>query len=240
MKTAVTFVLNLNRKIGSGRYLSCCGVLAGIVLSCASQVQALDSYSYVRLEVVVPGTECGCRPSQFGYRSDATDGHDAYPVDQLLGARQENEGFAAIYYENGPDWSGDTGWYQRDSRSLPASGESKTWTFYVWVADTYPEDQMAIATDGRFIRIGSFKLRLDAVPAGVTGAPTVGTEWDFPTDKSLSISLPPYKTDDGKTGYVFTLTMTNDGSSNPPCCPFAAPVLLVLAAGGWMLVRPRR
>lgn len=212
-----------------------------VVLLLPGAVWAGGVDSFARLEVVEPGESCGCHPSQFGARAEATEGYDGSPLDEMIGFRDVNEGYAAVYHEQNGDWSGPTGFYQRDQRPAPPDGGSKTWLIYLWVLDSYPHDQIEIATDGRFIREGSFKLRLDVVPEGVVGAPAVGTEWDLPNDRSLAITLPTYRTSDGKTGYQFTLTMIMDGSTNPPCCPLAAaPVVFMLLSGMWLMTRSRR
>lgn len=240
MKVLIGFAHRLGRGVRLDR-LGCYYIgVVGLVLMCAAQAQAVDSY--VRLEVVEVGTGCGCRPSKFGVRPAATDGYDD-TLDATIAERQANEGYAATYHENGPNWSGTTGFYQHDMRGAPADGESTSWTVYVWVPETYANSRMELATDGYSIREGGFKLRLDTVPAGVEGAPDVGTEWNFSNDKSLTVILPAHKTSDGKTGYVFSLTMTMDGSiSTPPlcCASMAPPALLLLATGAWLMARPRR
>ena len=146
-----------------------------------------------------------------------------------------------MYHENGASWSGSTGFYYRDHRSTPAAGQSKTWTMYVWAPMNYADDQMELAIVGRFGDEATFTLRLDAVPAGVTGAPAVGSTWDIPARGTFELELPTHKTEDGKTGYQFTVTatMAADDGPNGVCLPAAAPLLLTLAAGGWVLSRPR-
>jgi len=105
----------------------------------------------------------------------------------------------------------------------------------------YEDDQMELAIASRFGDEATFTLRLDAVPAGVTGAPAVGSTWDIPARGTFDLQLPTHKTEDGMTGYQFavTATMAGDGEPNGVCLPAAAPLLLTLAAGAWVLSRPR-
>jgi len=154
-----------------------------------------------------------------------------------------NRGYAAVYREQGSGWSGPTGFYDRDARAALPAGQAFTWSdIYVWAPQAYLNGQteMEIAFEGQAIGGGAFALRLESVPMGVTGAPAVGAEWVLPKDKSFALTLPAYRTEDGKTGYRFSLTMTA-GSSPPPrgCGAAMPPVVLLLGTGLWLLTRPR-
>jgi len=173
--------------------------------------------------------------------------------DKLIGSASSSKGFAATYHAQGADWSGPTGFYYFDLGTAPPAGQSKTWTLYVWAPQIYQQDQMALAIDGRYIGTSTFALQLDAVPEGVAFAHPVGTSWQIPKDNSFSLVLPAYKTDNGLSGYRFTVTMTSasaadpntDGGSTGPtsptgsCLPVGAVVMLGLGVGAWLLSGPR-
>ncbi len=192
----------------------------------------------MHFEVVQPGTECGCSAPQFGIRDDTTDGYDP-GADRLVGDPNTDRGHIAVYRETGAEWAGPTGYYDRDRRGPTAPEATTTWdTLYLWAPPIFEGDQIDLLADGRFALSRTFTLELTAVPAGVTGAPDVGTTWTLPKDKSFKLSLPVYRTEDPTTGYQFSLTMgaVETGSVG---CASAAPVLGVLLFGGMGLLTRR-
>ncbi len=91
----------------------------------------------------------------------------------------------------------------------------------------------ALEADNTYAPPGNrpYTLELLAVPAGVQGAPPVGTTWPVPLDRTLVLTLPTYQTEDGLTGYQFGFTA---GAEVPEP---ATAVLLAFAVG---LAVPRR
>lgn len=211
--------------------------LTGLLLLAVTQSGM--AASFVRFELAVPGTGCQCDSGEFGAWPNSIDDYDTVR-DRMIGDPTTDRGHVAAYHEQGADWSGQTGFYDRDHRSEPAAGESFTWTnIYMWVPPIFEADEMEFNVDGRFNKDLTFTLRLEAVPSGVTGAPAVGTSWELPKDSSFELLLPVHKTDDGLTGYRFSLTMTNPA---PPgaCAPAMPAMVLTLGTGMWLLTRTGR
>lgn len=123
-------------------------------------------------------------------------------------------GAAAIYHEFKPGvWSGPTGFYIRDYRAPLAPEQSKTWSpIHLWADPlAYHEKTMLLsleaAKDAKPPDNRRYELELLYVPAGVIGAPPVGTVWQLPLDRAFSVEVPTYKTTDGRTGYRFGFTV---------------------------------
>ena len=122
-------------------------------------------------------------------------------------------GYAAVYHVKGEeDWEGPTGFYSSDIRGGLAPDQGTTFApIYVWADRQNPVETMYFSlepggpplppTDRRYI------LQLLAVPAGVVGAPEVGTSWTLP-DELFTLALPGFATDDGLTGYQFSFAIT--------------------------------
>lgn len=223
---------------GAGKGAAEALFVAVLVATATGLATSARADEVMHFEVVKPGTECGCSAPQFGIRDDTTDGYDP-GADRLVGDPNATRGHIAVYRENGADWSGPTGYYDRDRRGPLASDATYTWeTLYLWAPQVFEGDQIDLIADGRFALGRTFTLELTAVPAGVTGAPDVGTSWTLPKDRSFKLSLPAYRTDDPTTGYQFRLTIGPFETSSVGCAS-AAPLLVVLLVGGLSLLTRR-
>ena len=58
-----------------------------------------------------------------------------------------------------------------------------------------------------------YLLELVNIPAGITGAPAVGTVWELSLEEPFTLELPTYRTNDGLTGYEFSFTVTEAEAS---------------------------
>jgi hypothetical protein len=122
------------------------------------------------------------------------------------------QGAFAVYHEHDPNtWSGPTDFYVADFRAYMSPTESKTWApMYLWAdpnAYTLPTMSLSIepATDAKPPTDRVYSLELLHVPPGVTGAPPVGTVWEFPGTFLFTVEVPTFKTNDGLEGYQFAL-----------------------------------
>ncbi|MBN1345046.1 MAG: hypothetical protein JXQ73_20295 [Phycisphaerae bacterium] len=218
----------------------------------ATSQEDVTYLSYLRFEAAGPVPGCTCSAARLGARTDASDDFDA-DKDRAVDPNQTGLAFAAVYYEQGPNWSASTGFYDRDIRAEPTEGGTYTWSLYVWNGSDWPNEEIDFILDAVLARDANYVLKLKAVPAGITGAPDVGTTWEVPRSGLLSIPLPSYETTDGKKGYRFTVTMTDgrtppeptmtDGRTPPeptPACASAMPlVMAALGSGIWLLMRRR-
>lgn len=144
--------------------------------------------------------------------AEFTDGYDG-ESQIILGDTPAT--YAAIFHENGDEWTGSTGFYKEDYVAPFAPGQIKTWRMYVWATPSVPVDcnTMGICfvntipglpSDGYGMQ---FQLELISRPESVIGAPDVGTTWTI-TMPGSTISLPTYRTDNCLTGYQFELIAT--------------------------------
>ncbi|OHB80745.1 MAG: hypothetical protein A2W31_12095 [Planctomycetes bacterium RBG_16_64_10] len=153
-----------------------------------------------------------------GVRSDATDGYD--PGLEYL-APAVDHGHAGIYHQfNPPEWEGTTGDYYQDYRVPLFPTESMTWQpLRTWADLSYVGATMSLSLrphpsfmppDDR-----QYRIELLHVPAGVTGAPAVGTTWDvaLDMDATFTLELPTYRALNGADAYRFGFTT---GPANLP------------------------
>jgi hypothetical protein len=168
-----------------------------------------------------------------GVWSGATDQWD-YDLDMRLDPTGAS-GYAGTYHVKGEgDWEGASGFYAADIRAGVAPNEGKTFApIYVWADAANPGTVMYFSMEPGGSAVPPpdrlYILQLLAVPAGVTGAPAVGTSWLLPAD-SFTLELPAWATDDGLTGYQFGFTIT-------PTMP--EPATLSLLAAAALLARRR-
>ena len=148
----------------------------------------------------------------FGTSSSASDNADTQ--DTLMASPQY--WYMATYHETDVDgWTGDTGFYSTDTRSpLPlVAGQSKTWRFYVW-KDLSSSGILEMMWGWSYPNAPAFdkmEYRLTYVRSanGVTeGSTPVGTSVLLNQYQQGTWSLPVYRTDDGRTGYMFEFSAT--------------------------------
>jgi hypothetical protein len=148
-----------------------------------------------------------------GVWSGATDDFDSdfdYQLDP-----SNSLGYARIWHEkNLAGWSYDNGFYYNDYRAPLARNEGKTFApIYLWADPSYPEsDTMPFSMEAdqstELLTDRRYYLTLLAVPAGVSGAPAVGTRWELPLYETVTWNLPTYRSADGRSGYAFALEFT--------------------------------
>jgi len=98
----------------------------------------------------------------------ATDGYDGTPFDMPAWV-QSGHVYMGSYHENGPSWSGPTGFYEYDIRASVPWGGSTTWDpIYLWAQDSSSVGDRLLARAVPF-EGGSFPgwrlvLALDYVP----------------------------------------------------------------------------
>ncbi|BCW99923.1 MAG: hypothetical protein KatS3mg024_2750 [Armatimonadota bacterium] len=147
----------------------------------------------------------------FGVNASALDGFDA--LDTLV--RDEPLPLVGVYKIAGEDgWDGPTGFYARDMRApLPAVvGARQTWLFYTWI-DSRLEGDVPWFALGWVSPRGAppqiwVTITLLTKPEGIAEGPSVGTMWDVSAKPFGGVQLPPFKTSDGREGYLFALTAT--------------------------------
>jgi hypothetical protein len=130
-------------------------------------------------------------------------------------------GYAGVYHEFDPPlWDGSTGYYGRDLRAPARATEAKTWApLHTWATPAYPNDTMSLALLPDPIyrppNNRAYTLELLSVPAGITGAPPVGTTWllDPDTSSAFTLDLPTYRAETGANAYQLALTF---GAVNQP------------------------
>jgi hypothetical protein len=103
---------------------------------------------------------------------------------------------------------GPTGFYEVDIRAPLPPGAGKVWApIYVWADMIYgpPSMGIALAPDEQYVPSPDrvYSLELLHVPDGVVGAPPEGTVWQVPIDGLFTVSMPTYRTFDGRTSYQF-------------------------------------
>jgi len=133
-----------------------------------------------------------------------------------MGEPYPGNGYAGVYHENGPGWTGPTGFYSTDQRGEIGIDESKTWQdLYVWAPLDFPHEQMQLVLSPTYFYppppTRAYWLTLLQVPEGIVGAPAVGTTWriwPLARESSFAILLPTYRTTDGLSGYKFSLTFS--------------------------------
>jgi hypothetical protein len=147
----------------------------------------------------------------FGVNASALDGFDA--LDGLV--RDEPRPLVGVYRVAGEDgWDGPTGFYARDMRApLPSVvGARQTWLFYTWIDSRLEGDVPWFALGWIWGRLPppdiSVSITLLKKPAVVAGGPDVGTVWNLSASPEGGVQLPPFKTSDGREGYLFALTAT--------------------------------
>ena len=106
------------------------------------------------------GVHIGCRPG-------SADGYDGQSPARLWGTT----GIAILLYrENGPGWSGPTGFYSEDFESpIPVGGSKTWWDIYLWAQNYTPPEsrtELEIGTDNAIWPPDQFrrKIVLDYVP----------------------------------------------------------------------------
>ena len=146
----------------------------------------------------------------FGTGSAAVDGYDS--LDRSMS--ESGAWHCGTFHEQGADWSSDTGFYSTDVRAplQIKPGESKTWTFYVW-EDTSQNIVLELGWGYTTVNAPAFSsmnyvLTYVAPAQGVTNGPTVGKSVLLNENPQGTWRLPVYRTEDGRTGYVFSLTAT--------------------------------
>lgn len=168
-----------------------------------------------------------------GVWSDATDGYD---VDYDFPDAYLDVGYAAVYHENGPDWSGPTDFYRTDFRAPLLPQETKTWSpIHLWADPQYyglPDMYLAVEMDAGYMPPDDrdYYVELLHVPDGISNAPDVGTTWLIPRDRTLVVQVPTYETYNGLESYQFAVVA---GAVPEPAA------LLLLAAGAWLVGRRR-
>jgi hypothetical protein len=123
-------------------------------------------------------------------------------------------GAAAIYHQaDGVSWTGPTDFYIADYRAPLTPEQSQTWVpLYLWAnPDAYQLETMFLsiepAGDAAPPADRSYWLELLSVPAGIDGAPPVGTIWDVQPGEPLTVEVPTFATYDGLGGYQFAFTV---------------------------------
>lgn len=154
-------------------------------------------------------------PGWFGVRPDAQDQYDPQDLRIVVGS---NRVYFGTYHAEGlAGWAGSTGFYCYDVRSaLPQQiGATHTWLFYAWADPAFAPEADTISLRWyrlipRFERPSGLDVRLVLVskPEGITGGPQNGTAWDLSVSPNAGISLPAYRSADGRTGNVFELRAT--------------------------------
>jgi len=148
-----------------------------------------------------------------GTSSGSLDGYDASDA-VLAPAGSIN---SAVYHSGSADgWSGPNGFYSTDLRAPipPTPGQSKTWTLYVWTDPSCAWDLTELmwgySSGTHFPAFDRMTYTLTYVRSadGITVGPAVGTSVLLNQQRQGTWSLPVYRTTDGRTGYVFTLTAT--------------------------------
>jgi len=155
-----------------------------------------------------------------GVRGGATDGYDPSGNDWRIVSGPK--AYFGTYHASETDgWSGPPGFYSADTRSpLPQSaGAAKTWVLYVWADPALPWTASSMTfswANYHPLPAGmSFTLTLLSKPAGITGGPGVGSKYDLASQYAGTVSLPLFRTADGRSGYVFVFTATV--IPEPPC-----------------------
>ncbi len=180
---------------------------AGIMLSAVSCVASWDRWNWG----FDASTDRVNSYGAFGVDGEALDGCDS--IDTQI--RDEPLPLVGVYKVTGEDgWDGPAGFYARDTRApIPAVvGAQKTWLFYTWI-DSRLEGEVPwfalgwVSPWGAPSDIG-VTITLLKKPDGVSGGPALGTTWDLSAKPFGGVQLPPFKTSDGREGYLFALTAT--------------------------------
>jgi len=187
-----------------------------------------------------------------GVWSSANDNYDA-GID--VAVTPGGSGFAGVYHQNTPTgWKGPTGFYHTDIRALPAPLEGKTWDpLYVWAYPSYASASMYFSMQARYTLCDGepqsraayppanrhYLLELVGVPAGVVGAPPVGTVWEVPVGPTFTLTLPTYRTTNGLEGYRFAFTMT-ESSAIPGVSEWGLVAMTLLGMSAGTVVFGRR
>ncbi len=192
-------------------YMYACSLFLLLSLACAGRAEGIDwGWTFTCASDQLHYTIGG-----FDVARDASDGWDAAPTQMDFMIYPEAGVYLGTYHEKDVDgWDGSTGFYCIDRRApLPAMpGSSKTWTFFVWAEPSLPTTYNTMLLDWEGLPPGSdiaVTLTLKAKPAEITGGPAAGTTWDmYAKDATGGVWLPIYRTDDGRTGYMFDFTAT--------------------------------
>ena len=128
---------------------------------------------------------------EFGVRPGAIDGYNG----EYQWSGQGLPGVAIQpYRQNGPDWSGPTGFYWEDYRSPIPPGESKTWDdIYLWAQNYTPPGGMAVVWIDPYTPPPSGytgKLVLDYVPASLGWTGPMEFELDLVNGMTLVLPAP--------------------------------------------------
>ena len=153
--------------------------------------------------------------AQFGTSSWASDGVDNSDI-KITGTHSY---YVGVYHEQDEgEWSDDSGFYSTDMRAplQLKPGESKTWVFYLWADPSYPQGPSGdhLELDWGWYQPSpdfsnmNYVLTYVAPAQGVTNGPTVGKSVLLNENPQGTWRLPVYRTEDGRTGYVFSLTAT--------------------------------
>jgi len=155
----------------------------------------------------------------FGVASSALDDLDARDA-QITGS---HVAYMGTYHESGVDgWTGPTGFYWADFRAPlhwtrdqygHLTGESKTWTFYLWWNQSNPSPLLQLYLYNVQNAASDMKYTLTYVraPLGtITGqgvcSVAAGTSIDLQEANGTRWDFPAYATADGRTGYEFQFT----------------------------------
>jgi hypothetical protein len=90
-------------------------------------------------------------------------------------------------------------------------GASKTWFLYTWIDTEHPEPVSWFALGWLSSSPPPdllVTITLLAKPVGIMEGPAVGTVWNLSAKPYGGVQLPPFKTSDGREGYLFALTAT--------------------------------
>lgn len=149
----------------------------------------------------------------FGTSAGASDNADVQDV-RVTGRQYW---YVGTFHEPGVDgWTGDTGFYSQDVRAplALAVGQKKTWRFYMWSDYTHSSDHLELMWGWYRPAAPAFdkmEYRLTYVreAQGIDGGSVpVGTSIVLNQYQQGTWAFPVYKTDDGRTGYMFELTAT--------------------------------
>ncbi|BCW99001.1 MAG: hypothetical protein KatS3mg024_1828 [Armatimonadota bacterium] len=181
-------------------------------------------------------TATSSQSAHVGVAPEAADGYDALDRYLAIGPHA----CVGIFHIDGQNgWAGPTGFYWQDLRSpLPeVMGASKTWFLYTWIDTEHPEPVSWFALGWLSSSPPPdllVTITLLAKPEGITEGPAVGTAWNLSAKPYGGVQLPPFKTSDGREGYLFALTATV--IPEPASLPVIAAGLAVI--GGVMRLRP--
>ncbi|BCW98829.1 MAG: hypothetical protein KatS3mg024_1656 [Armatimonadota bacterium] len=181
-------------------------VLCLLLTAPAAQGQSWDDWAFN----FGASTQSSANGGRFGVSPAALDG---FGTEDLLLPRLPGA-LVGTYHENdGREWLGATGFYFQDVRAPlpPVPGASKTWLLYTWIDTAHPEPVSWFALGWHALPPPPdllVTITLLAKPEGITEGPAVGTAWNLSAKPYGGVQLPPFKTSDGREGYLFALTAT--------------------------------